>query len=402
MIRRALFLALALLLGSAVVAPTNGAEANSDLERVRENITEIRSRINSVAAERSRTARKLIDTEEAIALAEGQVKAAGDEMAVVRLALDEAEGKLAGVQAALVEQLDRLAATRQSQVDAKEQAQDWVLEAYMSGGPVRPAVAFDAGAVSDVSVGVMYLEVLSDHSSSVADRYDALIDEEMVIETEIRQSEAEVVAEIAGIEVLTERFVEVEASARAKQEELELAYADLEVTVAALESEIEEFEGELASFQKEEKSIRAEIAAAAADQVVSSPAPAGSGQLIRPVPGAVSSGFGMRVHPITGQNRMHNGLDMDGGMGEPIKAAKSGTVILAGVKGGYGYTVMIDHGGGMVTLYAHQSNLGVSVGDKVSASQVIGFVGSTGQSTGPHLHFEVRIGGQPTDPSKYF
>ena len=110
----------------------------------------------------------------------------------------------------------------------------------------------------------------------------------------------------------------------------------------------------------------------------------------------------MRVHPITGQNRMHNGLDMNGAMGDPIKAAKAGTVILSGVKGGYGNTVMIDHGGGMVTLYAHQSQLGVAVGDKVSTGQVIGYVGSTGQSTGPHLHFEVRIGGQPTNPMAYF
>lgn len=402
MIRRALFLALALLLGSVVVVPTTGAEANSDLDRVRENITEIRSRINSVAAERSRTARRLIETEEAILLAEDQVAAAGEEMAVVRLALDEAGAKLAVAQEALVAQLDKLAATRQSQVDAKEQAQDWVLEAYMSGGPVRPAVAFDAGVVSDISVGVMYLEVLSDHSSSVADRYDVLIDEEVKIEEDIRDSEADAQAEIVEIEGLTERYLEAEAAALAKQEELELAYEELEAAVADLESEIEEFEGELAAFQREESSIRAEIAAAAADQVASTNAPAGSGQLVRPVPGAVSSGFGMRVHPITGQNRMHNGVDMDGAMGDRIKAAKAGTVILAGVKGGYGNTVMIDHGGGMVTLYAHQSQLGVSVGDKVSTGQVIGYVGSTGQSTGPHLHFEVRIGGNPTNPMSYF
>ena len=401
MIRRALLLALAHLLGSAVVAPLSDAEANSDLERVRENIAENRSRISSVASERSRTARRLIETEEAIIAAEADVAAAGEEMAVVRILLDESETKLADVQAALVQQLEKLASTRQSQVDAREQAQDWVLEAYMSGGPVQPSVAFDAAVVSDVSVGVMYLEVLSEHSSAVADRYDVLIAEELEIEADIRQSEADVIEEIAGIESLTERYLAAEAAAQAKQEELELAYQELETTVAALESEIEQFEGELAAFQKEEASIRAAIAAAAADQVVSTQAPTGSGQLVRPVPGRVSSGFGMRVHPITGQNRMHNGLDMDGAMGDPIKAAKGGTVILSGVKGGYGNTVMIDHGGGMVTLYAHQSKIGVANGESVAAGQVIGYVGSTGQSTGPHLHFEVRINGQPTDPARY-
>ena len=98
---------------------------------------------------------------------------------------------------------------------------------------------------------------------------------------------------------------------------------------------------------------------------------------------------------------MHNGWDMDAPHGAPIKAAKAGRVILSGVKGGYGNTVMIDHGGGFVTLYAHQSKLGVSVGETVGAGEVIGYIGSTGQSTGPHLHFEIRVNGSPVNPGTY-
>lgn len=98
---------------------------------------------------------------------------------------------------------------------------------------------------------------------------------------------------------------------------------------------------------------------------------------------------------------MHNGVDMNASQGDPIYAAKGGTVILAGVKGGYGNTIMIDHGGGFVTLYAHQSRLGAKVGDRVDAGEVIGYIGSTGQSTAPHLHFEVRINGSPVDPERY-
>ena len=98
---------------------------------------------------------------------------------------------------------------------------------------------------------------------------------------------------------------------------------------------------------------------------------------------------------------MHNGVDMNASQGDAIKAAAAGTVILAGVKGGFGITIMIDHGGGMVTLYAHQSRLGSSVGQKVKAGETIGYIGSTGLSTGPHLHFEVRINGVPKNPASY-
>lgn len=399
--RRLLLLAFAFVLGTGIAVPAAGSETDSDLVRVRENIAETRSRISSVAAARSRTARQLIATEEAIAVAEREFAAAAEEMASVRLALELGQAELASVQDALVHQLEKLAATRQSQIDARNEAEDWVVEAYMSGGPVQPTVAFDASGVGDVSVGVAYLEVLAQHSSSVADLYSALVEEEVALEAEIRQSEEGAAAELANLESLNARFVQAETAAMEKQERLELAYADLEAVIIAFESEIDEFEGELAALQKQESSIRAEIAAAAAAEVAASQAPVGSGMLVGPVPGSISSGFGMRVHPITGQNRMHNGVDIDGVLGDPIRAAKAGTVILAGVKGGYGNTTMIDHGGGMVTLYAHQSEFAVSVGSKVSSGEVIGYVGSTGQSTGPHLHFEVRINGVPRDPVKY-
>ena len=126
------------------------------------------------------------------------------------------------------------------------------------------------------------------------------------------------------------------------------------------------------------------------------------GQLFRPVPGPVSSAFGPRLHPILGYTRLHTGVDMSARSGEEIAAAGSGTVILAGWYGGYGNTVIIDHGGGMATLYAHQTEVNVSKGDEVGVADVVGYIGSTGLSTAPHLHFEVRLDGAPVDPVPYF
>ena len=121
-----------------------------------------------------------------------------------------------------------------------------------------------------------------------------------------------------------------------------------------------------------------------------------------PCNGPITSPFGNRMHPILGYVRFHAGLDFGADYGSPIFAAQAGTVILAGWYGGYGQAVLIDHGGGVTTLYGHTSDLYVSEGDTVQRGQAIATIGSSGLSTGPHLHFEVRVSGEPVNPISYF
>ena len=117
-----------------------------------------------------------------------------------------------------------------------------------------------------------------------------------------------------------------------------------------------------------------------------------------PVAGRVSSGFGMRRHPILGTMRMHTGIDIVAPNGALVKAADGGQIIQAGYDGGYGYSIVVYHGGGFATVYGHLSRILVAVGQNVSRGEVIGLVGATGWATGPHLHFEVRINGAAQNP----
>ena len=122
-----------------------------------------------------------------------------------------------------------------------------------------------------------------------------------------------------------------------------------------------------------------------------------------PVPGysRVSSPFGYRIHPVLGIKKLHTGIDIPAPTGTPTVAVSSGTVIYSGVQGSYGNTVMIQHDNGLVSLYAHNSSLVVKVGDQVKKGQVVAKIGSTGRSTGPHLHFEIRVNGTAQNPLNY-
>jgi murein DD-endopeptidase MepM/ murein hydrolase activator NlpD len=124
----------------------------------------------------------------------------------------------------------------------------------------------------------------------------------------------------------------------------------------------------------------------------------GDGRTVRPVGGRLTSRFGMRHHPLLGYSRLHKGVDFAAAYGSPVRAAASGSVTAAGWAGGYGRQVRIAHGGGLASSYSHLSGLAVAPGGRVSAGQIIGYAGSSGLSTGPHVHYEVRRNGMPVDP----
>ncbi len=172
-----------------------------------------------------------------------------------------------------------------------------------------------------------------------------------------------------------------------------------------MDARIAHWEQELAGFEQDERDltelIRQKQLEAAGIGGPSQPGIESSEGFVWPTAGKLGSGFGPRLHPILGYTRMHNGLDIGGAQGQPIWASKAGTVLIAGWQGGYGNAVVVGHDGGLTSLYAHMSQISVSVGTQLDTGDFLGQVGSTGLSTGPHLHFEMRVNGNLVDPRPF-
>lgn len=234
--------------------------------------------------------------------------------------------------------------------------------------------------------------------------------EKLEIYKMVAQKDTEVIAELdvarqelnVKKSMLSGDYTALVAQVNATKSELDnlkITRAELLQSVSEAQAQIRALSSQEDRLEQESKDIAARIKNMQSTQKFV------GGTFTWPLPSdyTVHSAFGWRLHPIYGVYKMHTGLDIGGGYGASIVAANSGTVITAGYNsGGYGYYIIIDHGGGYSTLYGHASKLLVSQGAYVNKGQTIAYVGSTGASTGPHLHFEVRINGDPVNPMNYF
>jgi murein DD-endopeptidase MepM/ murein hydrolase activator NlpD len=444
MIRRLFVLALVVSLAMALAAPGWAASSADDLAGVKARIASLERQIQASSGQRSAIASEVLAASGRLESAESDVETAEGNVATVRDDLARKREVLTGVRTELAERLLILASTRLDRDAARVEAEASVVQAYMRGGVDDPSLAFSAAGIAEISVGLGYLDTLTGNSADAADRYGEVLALEQRERARIQQLEGAMVVDVKGLED-AEHEAEVLASELAiKRAALENEYQAQRNLLARVEAEIADYEHDKEGFEAEEASIRATIAAAAAaaaaeakaqaeaktraeaaaraaaataaaaptatsatttaPRTVTTSPPAvstGNGTLSWPIRGSIDSPFGWRIHPISRDRRYHTGIDIDGPFGMPIKAAKAGIVILAGVKGGYGNSVMIDHQNGWVTLYAHQQSLNVQVGQYVTTSTTIGWVGSSGNSTGPHLHFELRVNGVPVDPMRY-
>ncbi|MBR0355136.1 MAG: peptidoglycan DD-metalloendopeptidase family protein [Oscillospiraceae bacterium] len=233
-------------------------------------------------------------------------------------------------------------------------------------------------------------------------RQKALYEEQLELERQIQEATDHINQLIEEIQQHQAEIDELDEEQQAKQHEIDVLVDELERQRAAEEERRRKEEEERRRREEESKPTGGETGGetGSGDSGSSYSATTGTGSFGWPCPGCyyVTSRMGNRFHPIFNEWRYHSGMDIGAGYGSAIVASDSGTVSWCGEKGGYGNCIMIDHGNGYYTLYGHMSSYAVSYGDIVSKGQTIGYVGSTGWATGPHLHFEIRYGDSCLDP----
>jgi murein DD-endopeptidase MepM/ murein hydrolase activator NlpD len=249
--------------------------------------------------------------------------------------------------------------------------------------------------------------LLSDASVNEAIRQNQLLDQ-------ANTSTADLLEELRGLledrrlanaeaELATVEAEEAQAELEAQLEKLQEQQSAQIGLKAEAERRIDAWAGELTAYAREDAAVQSVIGRSAAPVNTAVAAPTNPSALgfQWPIQAPITSPYGYRVHPVYGSRRLHAGVDLGAARGTQIASSNDGSVIFAGVQGGYGNTVIVDHGGGITTLYAHLTSFNVSKGQTVGRGDIVGFVGSTGTATGPHLHFEVRVNGGPVNPISY-
>jgi murein DD-endopeptidase MepM/ murein hydrolase activator NlpD len=267
-----------------------------------------------------------------------------------------------------------------------------MIDIYETRDPTLVEVILESDSFQDALDRINYLEAIAQQDKRIAAAVAAARDEVRVARQRTKKVRAHVHAETQVVAVRTQQQRDARNQLLASQSELSNTRGKKRRQLVSTREEEKRWIAEANALAAEDARIRGQLAAAQGGATDSVPSSQG---LIWPVSGPVTSPFGYRW------GRLHAGIDIGVPYGTPIHAAASGMVVLAGWTGGYGNYTCIDHGGGLATCYAHQSSYAVSSGAVVSQGQVIGYVGNTGHSFGAHLHFEVRINGNPVDPLGY-
>lgn len=347
------------------VATTAGPE-RSELEDINRRLDRLRHEIEDREADASTL--------------ESKVHALNRHILVLRNEVARLEARLGRVESEVRSAEARIERLQVSMKRVEERATEQAVTLYKAGATDALDALLDSESLGELDARAEMLGVAAQQNTDALVRYGRL-------RLEVRDQHR----------ILFDRKEEIEAIKKARGKvlaELDERHAKLAGRLSKLEAKLGEQHAEEGALEAAAEAIRADIIASQASNAAEALGRSAQG-FIWPLAGPITSYYGERW------GRMHTGIDIDGTTGDPIVASKAGVVTLASSYSGYGNAVVIDHGGGIATLYAHLSSFAVSSGQHVSQGQQVGAVGCTGSCTGDHLHFEVRLNGNPVDPLDY-
>lgn len=361
--------------------------ALADPVGARESASSVKRRRDDIRAKRAKAAAELNALKASDAELERAVDALGEQVRAQTAKVSSARQAVAAADASLAAAEARLRGTEAKIGSLQTQVVNRAVTAYVRPQGVAIAEIADAADLGQASRRHSLLQQVANADRDVIDQLREAREDQGI--------EQEQAAEARNVAAARRKTVESELSG------LQRSLAEKARVEKALQARIKQFQAEVDALSSQEAAVSELIRASEARarqqarQVVGDVGRVSGAGLVWPVRGTVTSEYGYRW------GRLHAGIDISAPAGTPIRAAKAGVVIHAGWMGGYGNVVIVDHGGGLSTVYAHQSRIGSSEGQSLSQGQVLGYVGTTGHSTGNHLHFETRVNGSAVNPRRY-
>ena len=387
------------LTAAFLVTPVNAEDINQQVSQASDDLARADAKVAASLDRLDAAQSKLPQARQRLAKAQNELVQAQERKAAADKKVAEAMAKVARAKA-------EIAKTEQQIAYLENQIGRMARDVYQNGGSASEMeILLNSSDPGDFASRLQALRSIAEGNNDALSELDAAKAQLAIRLESLKKLEDE--AEEAQNEA--QKQVQVAADAKA---EADAAKAVIDRLVGERAAALRDARSRRASVKKKYDQYKAEqariaaIARAAAQKASGGggvPANIGSGGLMWPTPGAsVGGNVGPRIHPVYGYRSCHTGADISAGAGTPIHAAASGVVVSVENGGPYGLHTLIQHGSGISTMYAHQSSASVSAGQRVSRGQVIGNVGSTGWSTGPHLHFEVHVNGTPYDPMGWF
>lgn len=410
----------------SVFAETTDAIKN-EIESNKESMEKIEEEKNSIKEEKAKHDSELEKLMEKIEVKESELLIAEKDVEAFQIKIDTLQEDIDKIQTSIdsseeeIEQKEKLIEQKQEEISATQKMLDGRIRSYYK---------------VNVTSQYIYMLLKSDGLGQLLSNIQSItrvinIDRELM--SSIKQFQQELSVEKANLnkrlakdkkdkEDITykkneifeaqKEFVVIKSAKQSQMDELLVLESEKENAIASLTDEeiaLQEQIGDLVAYNDELKAELDSIfnsinnsnnGGSVSDSNGNTSDSTGEG-FLRPVGGPITDPYGGRINPVTNEAGFHNGVDFGEGFDVPIQASKSGVVTYSGWISGYGNSVIIDHGEGVTTLYGHANSLNVSVGQSVARGETIALVGSTGMSTGPHLHFEIRINGQPVNPMEY-